>query len=286
MFPTPEDSLLGFFLRGSFGQFLLTMREQTMAVIVLVLFLIGLALILASNRQQGWGRAAAMFALLSVPFLLACAGAYSRTYPFGQTRQTVHIAVFIAIGAGIALDKLTFRRASVTLAIAALFVPAWYRAANYNPITTESWADRTVFHAMVEHIQRKIPKGSHLWCEDSVFFILYSYYLARVDSQELKQQYPGSIGGYYPHSQARVWRSFDDVWEKLPEWRGRDDVSNSDTVWVVDAQECALCQVLRREPKERPPWFKPVRFRDQGLIFEMPVDYQPPDPGDGDQPQP
>ena len=286
MFPTAGDSLPVFFLRGSFGQFLLALNDKTVAIVGVVMFLAGLGLVLASYRRQGWVRAVALFVLLSLPFVLACAGAYSKTYPFGRTRQTIHIAVFIAIGVGIALDQLTFRRVSVTLALAAVLMPAWYSAADYNPLTMKPYGDRKVFHAMLEYIQQKIPKGSHLWCEHSFSTVLDMYYLRHGGSPGLEAQYPGTVGGYYTHAQVISWQRLEDVWDKLREWRAQDNVRDTDKVWVVDGPECKLCQVASRGWRDHPRRFAPALFLDQGVIFSVPVDYQPPGAAGGGQPEP
>lgn len=90
-------------------------------VVALILFLFAVV-VLARGR-----RPAAI--LLALPVALAAVGGLLSAYPYGGTRHSIDLALFVCGGVGFALARLTGERRWVVLAAAAALAPAAFFAA-------------------------------------------------------------------------------------------------------------------------------------------------------------
>ncbi len=86
----------------------------------LALFLAGVAL-LARMRRPSSG-------LLFLPVALGAAGGLLSVYPYGGTRHSIDLVLFVAAGAGVALSRLTGERRWVVVIVAAFLAPAAFLA--------------------------------------------------------------------------------------------------------------------------------------------------------------
>ncbi len=91
-------------------------------VIALALFLLGLALLVRERRAP-----AAL--LIALPLLLAAAGGLASVYPYGGSRHSIDLALYISAGAAFALARVTGERRWVALVVAAALAPAAFLAA-------------------------------------------------------------------------------------------------------------------------------------------------------------
>ena len=88
---------------------------------------IGLALFLAGVGLLAWMRRPSS-GLLLLPVAFGAAGGLLSVYPYGGTRHSIDLAIFIAAGAGMALSKLTGERRWVAVIVAAFLAPAAFLA--------------------------------------------------------------------------------------------------------------------------------------------------------------
>lgn len=236
-FPREGQSLLAFLWNGTFGQFQLLMDWRDGASGAAVLFAVGLGAIL-------WRRKWALAVLFLLPFAIAAAAAVARTHPYGNSRQTIVLAIFTASGVAIALDRLAGgRQTAVALALAA-FVPAWYLKAGLNPVTWEPGERRGIMAEVVAYLRERAPAGSRILVEGHTLMLLNHYLDPR------GEDFPGgwdrgeaTVGGYRLNGPPGLWSGWDQVWEKLAEWRESHQIPAEETVWILDmAMFCPLCE--------------------------------------------
>jgi hypothetical protein len=115
-----ETGALPFLGRQTVSLFHYLFSSTEAGVVALVLCVLGLAL-LAARRQPS-------AVLLAVPLALAAAGGLLGAYPYGGTRHSIDLVVFVTPGVGVALSRLTGERPWVALAAAAALAPAAYFA--------------------------------------------------------------------------------------------------------------------------------------------------------------
>jgi hypothetical protein len=279
MFPVAGDSLLDFFSRGAFAQFRIAFGSDMVAAVFVALYLAGLIRILVAYRRQGLAKTASMFLLLSLPFLLACAGAYARAYPFGHSRQTVFLAMFIAIGAGIALDLLSRKQAGVALVLTALIVPLWYHTARYNPITMRGTRNPESYHQMLSYIREHVPANSRILCEGDALMLLF-HYLGGDAWPGKQDRYQATLGDYSFLDVAKRWENPGQIWEAVARVRGDFELAEDEALWVVDAYEpCDLCGPRGAPEPALPPEVSPVQFGRDALVLRIPPGYEGPNIG-------
>jgi len=96
MFPWPEDNLLVFFAQGTVNQFTYLFASTPGGIIMGCVFLFSLILLWKGRSYEERNRTHAMLGLFIMPFLFAFVGALTRIHPYGHSRHTVFLAIFIA----------------------------------------------------------------------------------------------------------------------------------------------------------------------------------------------
>jgi len=120
-FDRAADGPAAFVWRQTVSLFHYLFSSTGAGLVALVLFV--LALVLLAARRQ----AAAV--LLGLPLATAAAGGLLAVYPYGGSRHSIDLALFVAAGVGVALSRLTGQRRWIVLAAAAALAPAAFVAA-------------------------------------------------------------------------------------------------------------------------------------------------------------
>jgi hypothetical protein len=115
------ESAAGFLGRQTLSLFDYLFSSPAAGAIALGLFLSGAALLAARRR------AAAI--LVTLPVLLAAAGGLLDLYPYGGTRHSIDLVIFMAAGVAAALSALTGHRRWIAVLVAAALAPAAFLAA-------------------------------------------------------------------------------------------------------------------------------------------------------------
>ena len=275
MFPLPGDDPIRFALNGTLRQFDLTFTVDLIGRVAAALFVVGVGLLAyRSYRQRQW-QPLSVIMLLVVPFAATCAGAFLRTYPYGKSRQTIFLAVFVAIGVAITLEWLTRRKLALAVLGSLCFIPLWYHLANYNPMTKQPTRDLGQLEAAISYLQQKAPPGSRVLAESDTRLLL-EHYLREDEWPTRNTLGENHIGGYLMDGPAGSFQNYDRAWKHLRSWRERNNIDPDEMIWVVDsAGACDLCRELSRNPEIGKDLHELRQFSDDTLIFQVPASYNP-----------
>jgi hypothetical protein len=116
-----ETGPAAFLWRQTLSLFHYVFSSTVAGIVALGLFLFAIAWLVRRRQPSA--------VLLGLPLALAAAGGLLSVYPYGGTRHSVDLAVFLSAGVGLALSRLTGERRWVVLAAAAALAPAAFLAA-------------------------------------------------------------------------------------------------------------------------------------------------------------
>jgi len=236
MFPWPGDNLLVFSARGAVNQFTYLFSSTSGGIIMGCVFLFGLILLWKGRSHEEQKRTRAMLALFLMPFLLAFAASLARIHPYGHSRHTVFLAIFIASCIAVTLEKIVRSRKWVILPAMLLLIPFWYftKAQHLNNIENNR-NQREIMLSGIQYIQKTIPPGSLIFTEYETRDIL-NYYLGprkaslsqeKEPTQELYSKYRLVSFQYSYHKE-------EDFVEDFMKFRKKYGVNPKESVWVVD----------------------------------------------------
>jgi Dolichyl-phosphate-mannose-protein mannosyltransferase len=240
-FPGAHQNLLWFSLEGTFKQFAYASSSIAVGVGAAFLFVAALVVLWIGRSPVERKRTRILATLLVVPFLLACAGGLLKVHPYGRSRHTVILSLFVAAGVGIALDRI-LRSRPWTAGFAALALGVvWIVAAepDQNNIAQSRHHLASVV-AAIDYLKSSIPLGSLVLVDKETARILQFYLPGR---QELPQKDllnslltpEGPPLGEY----RLIWRrgdfgTVDHFLEDLASTRKEFGLSQDTPLWVID----------------------------------------------------
>jgi hypothetical protein len=225
-FPQPGENPLGFAARGIIKQFAYTMSSIPLGVAAAALFAIGIALLWSTGRRAlVWGSLAAL--------LLPLAAALAGVFPYGRSRHTVIVSLFLAAGIGAALDRLLRGRARMA---AVALVALWPLAAEPDQNNPPRDHTRGRLVAAIERLRSIAGAGPVL--ADYETALVLRYYLEGARGIEIAPHADAlreaRIGGvrmtwrYWDHGSPAVFR------ETMALARRELRVAPDAPLWVVD----------------------------------------------------
>lgn len=230
-FPRPGENLLLFFVRGSVKQVAYLCSSIPIGgAVMFVAVLAGIGLLWSSldREHQAHSRPLAVFFLAA--FLLAFAGSVAQIHPYGRSRHTVFLAMFIAPALGVVLDRLLRARAWSVLPAILVMTPLWHAIAvgdqNNIPWSRHRLKD---MRAGVEFMYKTIPSGATVLL-DMNDKMTVDYYLGP--------------GGYWLGTNHRkpfhligfLWAGLipADLPKYLAEVRKTHNLDSAEPIWVLD----------------------------------------------------
>ncbi len=120
----PGDNAAVFLATATVKQFAYLFASVPVGLLMIFPFLIGLWL-LYRGRLSDQRRGRATLLLFLVPFLLTAVGAFAHYYPYGRSRHTAFLGIFIACSVAIALERLLAARSWILLPFLVLAIGLW-----------------------------------------------------------------------------------------------------------------------------------------------------------------
>lgn len=271
-YPQAGQNPLGFAVLGTAKQFAYMFPALIPAVAAMLLFLAAVVLLWRSRSAEnpGWSRPKAV--LLVLPFLISCAGAFTYLHPYGRSRHTIFLSLFIAAGVAIGLDKLLRSRVAPVALGAILLVPGWQmlNAGRYDSTLGQSFRRSHMVEA-VEFLRASAPPGSLILTESETRVVL-AYYLGATEWLPESRGLPSEerIGGYRVFAAHWAFQNPDDVRADLELMRQTCGLDPAEPVWVVDGGFTVGVSSLfdesgRSEDRPQPHW-----FGERLVMFQMP----------------
>jgi len=277
-YPAPGQNAIVFVVLNTARQFAFLLPLLVPAVAAILLFLTALYLLWRRSSPKAIWRCRATVALLVIPFAAACAASFLYLFPYGRSRHTIFLALFIATGVGIALDRIG-RRWIVPLAVlAAVAVPVWHLAAGQYRGEVARVENRLEYmHEALRFLKTRIPPGSLILTESECRVEL-AYYLEKGRRLPEVRGTPSeeTIGGYRLFSARWNFTSLDDLRQDLRLVRETWEtygLKPQDRIWIFDGGFQLLLQEPLRALERRGEIGKLYQFGRALLAFQAPAGF-------------
>ncbi len=226
------------------------------------IFAIAVWLLWTGRTKMQRGKARALAVLLVLPFLLGMAGAYTHQFPYADTRHTIVIGVFGAIGIGIFLENLPQPLAVTLLGGMLLAAPFWWGRRDYEDIAEDRNQKQQILQCL-DYMRALIPPDALVFTERETLYIL-AYYTGH--TQPLPEPESGRFTELLLGGQWRVaardysYATEDQYATALAAFRQQYRISETAPVWVLDGG----FKVPSGPPDAEPPFTKAVRVFQAG----------------------
>jgi dolichyl-phosphate-mannose-protein mannosyltransferase len=255
----PDQNPLVFAVLNTAKQFAYLLPSTVTAIGGMLLF--GLALyLLWRRRPEGsiWHSRATIL-LLVTPFAVGCASAMIHLFPYGRTRHSAILAVFVATGICIAVDRIGRRWIVPLVLIAMVAAPVWHWQVGQHLWEIARTDERKQYmEESISFLKKSIPPGSVILTE-SEFRVVLAYYLDTgvripeingVPSEE-------TTGGWRLFCGRWNFTSMDDLKADLNLMRQEYGLSPDERIWVLDGGFESLLEPSLKQS------------RDQGEVTEL-----------------
>ncbi|MGH9513260.1 MAG: glycosyltransferase family 39 protein [Terriglobales bacterium] len=241
-FRLDHDHALLFIFGRTFGVFQFIFGNLAIGDVMGLCFIAGIVLLLkrknADTRGNSIRPARWQLAILFVlPFVLNCAAAMIRAYPYGGTRHSLFLVVFGVAAVSLFLVQACRRSGTRSAAITVIIVAACITFARpHQPYMTRSEQSQVQMQRSITFIEHRIPQSVPLFIDVQTRMLL-GYYLCR--SQQNSAEAPQSdfkvldCGGYQLIV-ANLWKfepeTFLTSWNRMIRTYG---MKPGDFVWVI-----------------------------------------------------
>lgn len=236
-FPWPGDNLAVFLAAATVKQFAWLFASIPLGALMILPFLAGLWFLWKGQSPTERLPSRLIIALTETMFVLAAAAAVAHFHPFGRSRHTGFLGIFIAVVVAIALERLLRHRPGIVLPAALVLLPAWQLAATEdqnNILRARHQRDQML--AAIEHLRARIPAGAAILM-DGETRRLVDYYAGPRGSGRVpreQQALEWASGDYRLVSYGDTYRSIGQVAEDLRRFRVDYRVPSDTAVWLIE----------------------------------------------------
>lgn len=218
-FPQPGQSPWSFAFRATTDQFAYALSASSDQLLYLAVPLFLAALFLLLRRSPTHLAAPSLYpalaAALPVGFLLPCAAAWMRIFPYGRTRHSSIVALFVAIVAAIPVGRLASLSPYLAsaLAIPALLLWPSLSIPDFNNIPSDRQSRQAMLEA-IPQLQQALPPDAIVFTEEEAAWLLNYYATPNHTSPQQTR-----VGRFQQAQYGRlklVWRRWDIGLANLP----------------------------------------------------------------------
>ena len=172
-----QDNLLVFIAARSFGVFQFLFGQLAVGDFAFLAFVAGIVLLLRGSRLPEQTVPSPELALLFLlPFVVNCAAAIARAYPYGGTRHSVFLVMFALAGVAFAVAWFAQQRPSRALGLALLTVGVCgLFGSPRRPYMLRRDQDRSHMMQAIGAIHHQVPPGGRIFVDYQTNFIVRYY---------------------------------------------------------------------------------------------------------------
>ncbi len=277
----PGQNPLEFLVVNTARQFAFILPLLVPAVAAILLFVAGIWMLWRKPPEGSLWRSRATIALLLVPFAAAYLAACVELFPYGRSRHTIFLALFIATGVSISADR--FARAWVVplVVLSVVVTPLWHAVEGQYRWEIGRVENRQEYMTRaIDFLKRSVPPGTVLLTEGEMRVVL-SYYMDTGVRAPEAQGTPSQeiIGGYKMFAGRWAFGSLDDLRDDLRVMRGHYGLGPEARIWVLDGGFLAMLEPALldlRDQGELPDVFQFGRamvavLTPEGFLWEPPT---------------
>lgn len=179
-FQAGEQSAVFFAVDNTVGVFQYAFAHDEVGITALILFLLGVGFLLLKGGRGGADKPTSreLGLLLTLPFAVVCAAAFARIYPYGNTRETLFLDLFLVAGMSFTLGHLGGRMLWPGLLSALIMVTV--SNLDTSPVDYMRPRDQAKvwMSQALQDIHQSIPPGATVFVEYETSLML-RYYLCR-----------------------------------------------------------------------------------------------------------
>lgn len=240
----PGQNPLVFIVLNTSRQFAFLLPNIVPAVAAMLLFALALWILLRKSPPEKLWRYRGIAILLVTPFLATCAAAFIHLFPYGRSRNTVFLGLFIALAVAIAMSRRARAWIVPLVVIATLAVPAWYGIYGKHRGQVGR-ADGRIEHMReaIKFLRENVDSAAPVLLESELRVVL-SYYLEQGRRLPETEAPPTveTIEGYQFLSCRWAFTSMDELKADLNTLRKQYNLKPEDRIWVFDG---GFVQLLR-----------------------------------------
>ncbi len=260
-FPVPGHAI-AFARSNTVDQFAYLMGSHAMGQIAILAFAAGIVLLLTGRFAMERNRARAIAVFLTVPFALGIVAAFAHMFPYGESRHTMVLGVFGAIGIGILFESVPPILAVPLLLATLAPIPGWSARVSPENIAPDR-NQKSQFLECVAYLKSVIPPGTVIFTEAETLETL-AYY----DGQTVRPPWPtlrrfsesGLSGKWSMAQRDYQYTTFQEYRDALSAFRNQYGFAPEDPVWVVDGGWL----IVTGPPDEARPFTRVMRIFQAG----------------------
>ncbi len=234
-FPWPEDNLALFLYRAAIKQFLWLFASQPIGHLMRVASLAGLWFLWKGPSRSDQLSSRLLIVLTVTAFALTAVGSMAHFHPFGESRHTAFLGIFLVAVIAIALERLVRGAPGILLPAALILLPAWHLVANEDlnniPRTRHQ---REQMLAGIQYLRANVRADSAILMDGETRYIL-AYYMGEhrvgpAHSQAIDAGPDDFRFAVYRYS----FQSTDEIAEDVQRFRADFNLPADAAVWLID----------------------------------------------------
>lgn len=230
------QNVLFFVIHNTSKQFAFLLPLLVPAVSAMLLFATGLYLLWRRPAPGSMWHSRATAVLLVLPFAATCAAAMIHLFPYGRSRHTIFLGLFIAAGVGIAMDKVARGWIVPLVALGIAATPVWHLVEGQHKWETARVDTRKRYmEEAIAFLKKSVPPGAVLLSESEMRVVLAYYLDAGVRLPEA-QGTPSieTVGDWKILCNRWGFGSIEDLRGDLRLLRGHFGLGPDARIWVLD----------------------------------------------------
>jgi hypothetical protein len=192
LFDSSKANFVTFGARATFRLFHYLFSQPVVAAVVLLLFAVGLAILWRQPSKVGAAQPRRLMLFLLAGPLVNYAAALARAYPYGGTRHSVWLFVFVLAGASIGLSGLKIRSDTKAVIAAVLMLVCYLAPHPLGAFIRFSNQRRSLMNAAVRNLQQTAQPGS-VFLLDNQSNYAFRYYFCRDKVIDFQIPAPGFV---------------------------------------------------------------------------------------------
>lgn len=250
-----QDNVFAFIVARSFGVFQFLFGQLAVGDIAFLAFVAGLVLLLRGKKlPQQTVPSRELAVLFLLPFVVNCAAAIARAYPYGGTRHSVFLAMFALAGVVFSLASVAGNSPKLALGLALLTVGVCglFGSPRRPYVLRRDQASSHMTQA-IDAIHQQVPPGGRIFVDYQTNFIARYYLCPGADPAPIP--FVGGLktydcGGYritMPGPEVNIFtaQTFLEKWQNLNQLIG---LAPEDLVYILQAGwDIQLAQELQEK---------------------------------------